>query len=35
MGAVLPFAMVQSYLECTQAHRYALALEHERLERWQ
>jgi hypothetical protein len=32
---VLPFAVVRSYLECTQAHRYALVLDHESLERWQ
>jgi hypothetical protein len=32
---VLPFAVVRSYFECTQAHRYALVLDHERLERWQ
>jgi hypothetical protein len=31
---VLPFAVVRSYVECTQAHRYALVLDHERLERW-
>ena len=32
---VLPFAVVRSYTECTQAHRYALALDHEALKRWQ
>jgi hypothetical protein len=31
----LPFAVVRSYTECTQAHRYALVLDHEGLERWQ
>jgi hypothetical protein len=31
----LPFALVRSYAEITQAHRYALALDHERLERLQ
>jgi hypothetical protein len=29
----LPFAAVRSYVELTQAHRYALALDHEGLER--
>jgi hypothetical protein len=32
---VLPFALVQSYTECTQGHRYALVLDHGSLERWQ
>ena len=32
---VLPFAVVRSYTECTQAHRYALVLDHETLKRWQ
>jgi hypothetical protein len=32
---ILPFAVVRSYVELTQAHRYALVLEHEGLERWQ
>jgi hypothetical protein len=32
---ILPFAAVRSYVEPTQAHRYALVLEHEGLERWQ
>jgi hypothetical protein len=29
----LPFALVRSYTEITQAHRYALALDHQRIER--
>jgi hypothetical protein len=29
----LPFALVRSYTEITQAHRYALALDHQRMER--
>ena len=29
----VPFAVVRSYVELTQAHRYALALDHEGLER--
>jgi hypothetical protein len=29
----LPFAVVRSYVELTQAHRYALALDHEGLDR--
>jgi hypothetical protein len=29
----LPFAVVRSYVELTQAHRYALALDHEGIER--
>ena len=32
---LLPFAAVRSYTEFTQAHRYALVLEHEGLARWQ
>ena len=32
---VLPFAVVRSYTECAQAHRYALVLDHETLKRWQ
>ena len=31
----LPFALVTSYTEITQAHRYALALAHQRIERLQ
>jgi hypothetical protein len=31
----LPFAAVRFYVELTQAHRYALALDHEGMERWQ
>jgi hypothetical protein len=31
----LPFALVRSYTEVTQAHRYALALAHQRIERLQ
>jgi hypothetical protein len=31
----LPFALVRSYAEITQAHRYALALDHESIERLQ
>jgi hypothetical protein len=31
----LPFTVVRSYTEFTQAHRYALVLDHEGLERWQ
>ena len=31
----LPFALVRSYAEITQAHRYALALDHESFERLQ
>jgi hypothetical protein len=31
----LPFALVRSYAEITQAHRYALALDHERIDRLQ
>jgi hypothetical protein len=31
----LPFAVVRSYVELTQAHRYALALDHEGVERLQ
>jgi hypothetical protein len=31
----LPFALVTSYTEITQAHRYALALDHQRIERLQ
>ena len=31
----LPFALVQSYAEITQAHRYALALDHESIDRLQ
>src|SRR5215213_5515561 len=31
---ILPFAVVRSYLELTQAHRYALVLDHEGMERW-
>jgi hypothetical protein len=31
----LPFAVVRSYVELTQAHRYALALDHEDLDRLQ
>jgi hypothetical protein len=31
----LPFALVTSYTEITQAHRYALALDHRRIERLQ
>ena len=31
----LPFALVRSYTEITQAHRYALALDHEGVERRQ
>jgi hypothetical protein len=31
----LPFALVRSYAEVTQAHRYALALDHESIERLQ
>lgn len=29
----LPFALVRSYTEITQAHRYALALDHQRTDR--
>ena len=29
----LPFALVRSYTEITQAHRYALALDHQRIDR--
>ena len=29
----LPFALVRSYTEITQTHRYALALDHQRIER--
>jgi hypothetical protein len=32
---VLPFTVVRSYLDCTQAHRYSLVFDHERLQRWQ
>jgi len=32
---ILPFAVVRSYVEFTQAHRYALALDHEGLDRLQ
>jgi hypothetical protein len=32
---LLPFALVRSYAEITQAHRYALALDHEGVERRQ
>jgi hypothetical protein len=32
---MLPFAAVRSYVELTQAHRYALVLEHDGMERWQ
>ena len=32
---ILPFAVVRSYVEFTQAHRYALALHHEGLDRLQ
>jgi hypothetical protein len=31
----LPFALVRSYTEITQAHRYALALDHQRIDRRQ
>jgi hypothetical protein len=31
----LPFALVTSYTEITQAHRYALALDHQRIDRLQ
>jgi hypothetical protein len=31
----LPFILVRSYAEITQAHRYALALDHESIERRQ
>jgi hypothetical protein len=31
----LPFALVTSYTEITQAHRYALALDHQSIERLQ
>jgi hypothetical protein len=31
----LPFALVRSYTEITQAHRYALALDHQSIERLQ
>ena len=31
---ILPYAAVRSYLELTQAHRYALVLDHEAMERW-
>ena len=31
----LPFALVRSYAEIAQAHRYALALNHQRIERLQ
>ena len=31
---ILPFTVVRSYVELTQAHRYALVLEHKGLERW-
>jgi hypothetical protein len=31
----LPFALVAFYTEITQAHRYALALDHQRIERLQ
>jgi hypothetical protein len=31
---ILPFAVVRFYLELTQAHRYALVLDHEGMERW-
>src|SRR5918994_5742637 len=31
----LPFALVGSYTEITQAHRYALALDHESIDRLQ
>jgi hypothetical protein len=30
---ILPFAVVRSWVELTQAHRYALALDHEDLDR--
>ena len=29
----LPFALVRSYIELTQAHRYALALDHQGIDR--
>jgi hypothetical protein len=32
---ILPFAVVRFYVELTQAHRYALALDHEAMERLQ
>jgi hypothetical protein len=32
---ILPFAVVRFYVELTQAHRYALALDHEGIERLQ
>jgi hypothetical protein len=31
----LPFALARSYTEVTQAHRYALVLDHQRIERLQ
>ena len=31
---ILPYAAVGSYLELSQAHRYALVLDHESMERW-
>jgi hypothetical protein len=31
----LPFALVRSYTEVTQAHRYALALDHQSIQRLQ
>jgi hypothetical protein len=31
---ILPFAVVGSYLELTQAHRYALVLDHKSMVRW-
>jgi hypothetical protein len=30
---ILPFAVVRFYVELTQAHRYALALDHEGIAR--
>jgi hypothetical protein len=32
---ILPFAAVRTYVELTQAHRYALALDHEGIDRLQ